>query len=246
MVFLLAVSCEVADEPRSVDEESLSIVDADPSKLVLGEKGKKDLAPTFRNGRTLVDVADKKGKSALMRLLESGCLRCGEYRVSHDEETPNPKENEAVVFAVLFEAGLRFPYHPFLREILNMYNLQLHHLTPHSIVQLSKFVWAMKTNGGEPCKKVFAQHYEVHRQPKKVIFDGEEFDGQYGCCTFKPRRDVAQLAPATKSKWTDQFYRYWFYVSLPHLDFVRDGKNIRTFPLRSRICLLYTSPSPRD
>ena len=36
--------------------------------------------------------------------------------------------------------GLRFPIHPFLRGLLEFYGLQLHHLTPASILHIAGFV----------------------------------------------------------------------------------------------------------
>ena len=40
----------------------------------------------------------------------------------------------------LFNKGARFPIHPFLRGLLEFYGLQLHHLTPASVLHIAGFV----------------------------------------------------------------------------------------------------------
>jgi hypothetical protein len=53
----------------------------------------------------------------------------------HEEETvlePNP--DEAVVFKEFFTVGLRMPLHPVLADILLIFQVQIHQLTPNAIV----------------------------------------------------------------------------------------------------------------
>ena len=52
---------------------------------------------------------------------------------------PEPEEGYAVVFWDFFTCGLRLPYVPFLRRVLETFNVQLHHLTPTTFLTLSKF-----------------------------------------------------------------------------------------------------------
>jgi hypothetical protein len=47
-----------------------------------------------------------------------------------------------VVFEDFFIVGLRMPPHPVLEEIFQKFRVQLHQLTPNSIVQIRKFIWA--------------------------------------------------------------------------------------------------------
>jgi hypothetical protein len=32
----------------------------------------------------------------------------------------------------------------------------------------------------------------------------------FGCCSFKQARGAKQIAPASKNKWVENWYRYWF------------------------------------
>ena len=56
------------------------------------------------------------------------------------ESVPNPSKGEWVCFVPYLIRGLRFPIHPFLRGLLEFYGLQLHHLTPASILHIVGFV----------------------------------------------------------------------------------------------------------
>ena len=56
------------------------------------------------------------------------------------ESVPNPSKGERVCFVPYLIRGLGFPIHPFLRGLLEFYGLQLHHLTPASILHIVGFV----------------------------------------------------------------------------------------------------------
>ena len=56
------------------------------------------------------------------------------------EATPSPSKGERVCFVPYLIRGLGFPIHPFLRGLLEFYGLQLHHLTPASILHIAGFV----------------------------------------------------------------------------------------------------------
>jgi hypothetical protein len=60
-----------------------------------------------------------------------------------EETTPEPKNDEVVVFKSFFKAGLRFPLHEMIGEVLNNYEIYLYQLTPNAIVTLSIFIWAL-------------------------------------------------------------------------------------------------------
>jgi hypothetical protein len=57
---------------------------------------------------------------------------------------------------------LRMPPHPVLADILLKYQIQVHHLTPNDIVQLSKYVWAGTSFGGVPSAEGFMKRYKLH------------------------------------------------------------------------------------
>lgn len=64
--------------------------------------------------------------------------------------------------------------HPVLADILHKFQVQLYHLMLNAIVQIGKFIWAVTSCGGRPTADVFAQHYELYYQHKKIHLEGCE------------------------------------------------------------------------
>ena len=56
------------------------------------------------------------------------------------ESAPNPSKGERVCLVPYLIRGLGFPIHPFLRGLPEFYGLQLHNLTPASILHIAGFV----------------------------------------------------------------------------------------------------------
>jgi hypothetical protein len=59
-------------------------------------------------------------------------------------------------------AGLRLQVSKRLAEILAAYNVQIHQLTPNSIPQITKFLWACRTFTGDNDVETFIRHFEIH------------------------------------------------------------------------------------
>jgi hypothetical protein len=93
-----------------------------------------------------------------------------------------------------------------LLDTLHKFQVQLHQLTLNAVVHISKFIWAITSCGGHPNAKVFAHHYELHYQNKKIHLEGSEtkFAAQFGCISFHLSRfgNRARLTQAMQSKWT--------------------------------------------
>jgi hypothetical protein len=102
------------------------------------------------------------------------------------ESVLEPRANKAVIFEDFFTVGLRMLLHPVFMDILLKFQVQLHHLTSNAIVQISKFIWAVTSYGGHLTVDVFAQHYELHYQNKKIHLEGCEttLTAEFGCITF--------------------------------------------------------------
>jgi hypothetical protein len=66
-------------------------------------------------------------------------------RFAGEEVVPQPREDEVVVFKSFFRAGLRFPLHDMIGEVLNFFEIYLHQLTPNAIVRLSVYIWALRS-----------------------------------------------------------------------------------------------------
>jgi hypothetical protein len=136
----------------------------------------------------------------------------GVARVPGAEEIPEP-ESELVVFEAFFIAGLRLPAHRFVGEVLRRFEVQIHQLTPNVMVALAKYVWATTSYGGQPSVEVFAKHYCLHWQKRKI---GDKI-AQFGSCTFTLKTDknsmeVVELVPCARNKWGN-WWDFWFYVA---------------------------------
>jgi hypothetical protein len=66
-------------------------------------------------------------------------------RVGGDSTAPAPEENEVVVYKSFLKAGLRFPLRRFLVEVLKIFQIFLHQLTPEAIIRMGLFVWAVRS-----------------------------------------------------------------------------------------------------
>jgi hypothetical protein len=88
-------------------------------------------------------------------------------RADDGERTvPTPEENEVVIFRSFFKAGLQFPLNRFVVEVLKMYQVYLHQLTPESIIRMGIFVWALRSQGLEPNAKSFCNIHELLYETK--------------------------------------------------------------------------------
>jgi hypothetical protein len=71
-------------------------------------------------------------------------------RIGGENTVPLPKKNEVVVFRCFMKAGLRFPLHKMLVEILKKFEIFLHPLTPKALIKIGVFISAIKSQGLEP------------------------------------------------------------------------------------------------
>jgi hypothetical protein len=67
-------------------------------------------------------------------------------RFAREETTPTPKDDEVVVFKSFFRAGLQFALNEMI-EILKIFEIYRHQLTPNAIVRLSIFISALRSQG---------------------------------------------------------------------------------------------------
>jgi hypothetical protein len=149
------------------------------------------------------------------------------------ESVPEPRANEAVIFEDFFIVGLRMLPHPVLVDILRKFLMQLHHLTPNAIVQISKFIWAVTSCEGHPTADVFTQHYELHYQNKKVHLEGCEttLAAQFGCVIG------GNLTLTVRNKWRSGWDSNWFYCKVP-CEQLTDVRGMGRYPLRLIMALL--------
>jgi hypothetical protein len=118
---------------------------------------------------------------------------------------------------------------------------------PNTIVQIGKFIWTISSCGGRPTANVFAMHYELHYQQKKVTLGGNvnTLAAQFRCITFHPSRygGRAKLTPTVNNKWSTGWARNWFYCKVPLQKLDVRGKG--AYPLKSEMMQLeYLTDAP--
>jgi hypothetical protein len=64
----------------------------------------------------------------------------GLIRFGGEETIPKPENDEVVVFKSFFKAGLRFPLHGMIGDVLENFEIYLHQLTPNAIVRLNVYI----------------------------------------------------------------------------------------------------------
>jgi hypothetical protein len=87
-------------------------------------------------------------------------------RVGGDSTAPAPEENEVVVYRSFLKAGLRFPLSKFVVEVLKIFQIFLHQITPEAIIRMGMFVWAIRSQGFEPSTKCFCSMHELLYETK--------------------------------------------------------------------------------
>jgi hypothetical protein len=172
-----------AEEPG----ENLAGVQASPEDLIK--------TGTCFMGQSLMTQED------LDALVLEGCFSFGDCRLPGKEMTPKPRSNESDVVQDFFTAGLRLPILTRFADILAAYNVQIHQLTPNSISQILKFLWACRTFAGTKEVDTFVCHFEIHWDKKTLVDDDDDKEAQHGCCTFQTHRinknqPLVELAPA--------------------------------------------------
>jgi hypothetical protein len=113
-----ATEAEQADiEEGDTGEEEIDYNTAMPSK------------PSHLDfGKSTVSEADMPMMTKLgyFREAEKGLIRFG-----GEETIPKPESDEVVVFKSFFKAGLRFPLHGMIADVLENFEIYLHQLTPN-------------------------------------------------------------------------------------------------------------------
>jgi hypothetical protein len=99
-----------------------------------------------------------------------------------ERTVPTPEDNEVVIFRSFFKAGLRFPLNRFVVEVLEIYQVYLHQLTPEAIIRMRIFVWAVKSQGLEQNAKSFCNIHELVYETKP--WGKEQYHNNFGCYSF--------------------------------------------------------------
>ena len=159
-------------------------------------------------GKSTVSKADlsKMVKAGYFNKDQKKLLRFGE-----EETTPKPRKDEIVIFKSFLKAGLRFPLHDIVAEILRRFGIYFHQLTPNAIVRLNVYIWALRSQAVEPFADSFCRAHELHYQTK-ARKDG--LHDNFGCYNFAYRKTTKCPVISYRSKWPAGWKSEWFYVKV--------------------------------
>src|SRR4051812_5321052 len=127
-------------------------------------------------------------------------------RVPGDEVIPRPPAGVRVMFITFVLWGLSFPIHDFIRGLLFLYGIQLHHLSPKSLLHVACFITFCECwLGIEPHFGLFRKLYSVKRQSGS--------DGVYpiGGCIISLKSNL-RLFSFFMSEFVQYWRRRWFYI----------------------------------
>jgi hypothetical protein len=148
-----------------------------------------------------------------------------------DKTSPTPEENEVVIFRSFFKAGLWFPLSSFVVEVLKIFQIFLHQITPEAIIRMGIFVWAMRSQGLEPNAKSFCSMHELLYETKS--WGKEQYHNNFGCYSFVARSGSSCPVPTFQKRWPGDWKKEWFYVK-NDLEVREDIKEIIMRPIWHR------------
>jgi hypothetical protein len=131
-------------------------------------------------------------------------------RVGGDNIISAPEENEVVVYRSFLKAGLRFPLSKFVVEVLKIFQIFLHQITPEAIIRMGIFVWAIRSQGLEPSAKCFCSIHELLYETKAT--GKEQYHNKFACYGFIARPNASHPVPIFRKRWPGAWMEEWFYV----------------------------------
>jgi hypothetical protein len=146
------------------DDEDVGDVDTDIKDLIRA-RPMGPLPPSFVFGESKVTTNMIRDYEA------AGFFPAGTRHAPLDVQTPTPKDGEVVVFRDFFTCGLRFPCDPVLPAILDDFSVKIHQLSPTSFLEVSKFIWIMKTFGCNLGANAFVRFFELVIVPDVIKAD---------------------------------------------------------------------------
>jgi hypothetical protein len=132
--------------------------------------------------------------------------------VGGDSTAPSPEGNEVVIYRSFLKAGLRFPLSRFVVELLKIFQIFLHQITPEAIIRMRMFVWAVRSQGLEPSPKCFCNMHELLYETKATV--KEQYHNNFGCYEFIARSNASYPVPTYRKRWPGAWMEEWFYVKM--------------------------------
>jgi hypothetical protein len=187
-------------EQADIEEENVDEEEEDYNTLIPSKPSHLDFE------KSTVSEAD------VPMMMKLGYFGEAEKKLIHfagEETTQKSKDDEVVVFKSFFRAGLRFPLHEMIGEVLDNYEIYLHQLTPNAIVRLSVFIWALRSQVMDPNAEAFCRVHELYYQTK-TREDG--LHENFGCYNFVYRKDTKAPVLSYHTKWPTGWKSEWFYI----------------------------------
>jgi hypothetical protein len=119
-------------------------------------------------------------------------------------------------------------------EVLKIYQVYLHQLTPKAIIRMGIFVWAVRSQGLEPNAKSFCNMHELLYETKP--WGKEQYHNNFGCYSFGARSGSSCPVPTFRKRWPGDWMKEWFYVK-NDLKAREDIKDIIMCPIWQRFGL---------
>jgi hypothetical protein len=119
-------------------------------------------------------------------------------RVGGDSTAPAPEENEVVVYRSFMKASLRFPLSKFVLEVLKIFQIFLHQITPEAIIRMGMFVWAVRSQGLELSAKCFCNMHELLYETKATA--KEQYHNNFGCYGFIAHPNASYPVPTFQKR----------------------------------------------
>jgi hypothetical protein len=120
-------------------------------------------------------------------------------RIGGDSTAPASEENEVVIYQSFLKAGLRFSLSKFVVEVLKIFQIFLHQITPEAIIRMGIFVWAVRIQGLEPSAKCFCNMHELLYETKAI--GKEQYHNNFGCYGFIARSNASHSVPIFRKRW---------------------------------------------
>jgi hypothetical protein len=95
-------------------------------------------------------------------------------------------------------------------EVLKIFEIFLHQITPEAIIRMSIFVWAVRSQGLEPNAKSFCNIRELLYETKP--WGKEQYHNNFGCYSFGARSRSSCPVPTFRKRWPGNWMTEWFYV----------------------------------
>jgi hypothetical protein len=84
-------------------------------------------------------------------------------------------------------------------EVLKIYQIFLHQITPEAIIRIGIFVWAVRSQGLEPSAKCLCSMHELLYET--MATGKEQYHNNFGCYGFISRPNASHPVPTFRKRW---------------------------------------------